>query len=216
MVIWALKPWREVLYLEDDQIQQMLLHLRGMITQFEETHGNLERLACAGEQWHSLRVLCASAEKETGPLVERQEVVRKRISHRERASVNYGFYEPNSKVKALTTIHRDRSNARIVACTACGHQIQSEWFYKHPLKQNMVVLVPSHGHEACRKKSVKSQYKPLDGSKSCGDQINDIAFCVHNILKKACKTCNLTYLRKYNQRRSQPATQKRAQANGCV
>merc|ERR1712079_482946 len=52
---WGVDTWRNTLCLEDEQIQHLLSHVKGLITSFQECHGDIQQTACAGKQWELLR-----------------------------------------------------------------------------------------------------------------------------------------------------------------
>mmetsp|Transcript_76289 Transcript_76289/g.246899 ORF Transcript_76289/g.246899 Transcript_76289/m.246899 type:complete len:327 (+) Transcript_76289:91-1071(+) len=150
---------------------------------------NLHHLV-SQEQWTELfRVAsCSSVDQERqfrhSANIEKPR--RRYVAHSERARVN-GIYEPNSRVKACGVVIHQASRPKVLKCTKCPHTITSSWYYVHPTIGKHAVLVPSTGHQSCRKPSAKAHFRPVDGSPYKADCINP---CPHATEHKHCRLCN--------------------------
>mmetsp|Transcript_76290 Transcript_76290/g.246905 ORF Transcript_76290/g.246905 Transcript_76290/m.246905 type:complete len:321 (+) Transcript_76290:91-1053(+) len=111
---------------------------------------------------------------------------RRIVAYGERARVT-GIYEPNSRVKACGLVAHEASKPKVLKCAKCLHTITSSWYYVHPTIGKHAVLVPSTGHQSCRKPSAKAHFRPVDGSPYKADCINP---CPHATEHKHCRLCN--------------------------
>eukprot|EP00438_Fugacium_kawagutii_P027451 Skav208102 [mRNA] locus=scaffold1681:261214:262527:- [translate_table: standard] len=192
----------QVLDLEDactvEALLAAIIHVKALIERNETA-------ACAstsaGRQWQKLQALVAleasSSKIRTDGIPDHslpKQSEAKPASHKgenrpsDQSTISHGRYCPNEKVRSVSSVFRDQ--ACRIKCSQCPLTIFSTWFWKHPSKRTVHVLVPLNGHRPCSAKlGHRCGWHALDGTPTKADDMYHLDFCQHHRRRASCRQC---------------------------
>lgn len=191
-----------VLDLEDactvEALRVALIYVKALI---EKNQAVACASTSAGRQWHKLQSLVAleasSSKIRTdgilGHSLQKQSEA-KPVSHKgenrpsDQSTIADGRYCPNEKVRSVSSVFREKVCR--IKCSHCPFTIFSTWFWKHPSKGTVHVLVPLNGHRACSAKlGRRCGWHALDGTPTKADDMYHLDFCQHHCRRASCRQC---------------------------
>lgn len=93
-------------------------------------------------------------------------------------------------LKPPNQVREDKSKVVTLKCSECEQTMTSSWFFKHPTKASLHVLLPAMGHSACRIKTGKRcPWLPVDGRPHKLDIFDHLDYCEHTCLRTVCIPC---------------------------
>ena len=103
--------------------------------------------------------------------------------------VEGGCYEPNARVKALSTVSQG-TPVKLV-CSECPFTMMSSWYRQHPKTLKRSVIAPQKGHKTCRQKVKNCFWKNLDGGPVTVVRalVSSLEYCPHGRLLCECASC---------------------------
>eukprot|EP00438_Fugacium_kawagutii_P002924 Skav216238 [mRNA] locus=scaffold5243:95683:96741:- [translate_table: standard] len=170
----------------------------------EEPSGSINRKRkFAADQWQTLAALVGTQRDDVLPLTPSDAVPSKAANPKgkDRASLKDGYYLPNIKVRSSKSVSEDKSKVVTLKCSECEQTMTSTWFWTHPKKETVHVLVPTLGHPACnRKMGRKCPWLPVDGRPHKVDNFDRLDFCPHKLIRSDCHACGGSSLCEHNKR----------------
>merc|ERR1712194_159721 len=143
-------------------------HVRGMLAKFEGQAAICH--ARSAKQWRKLKevmILCCSfsdVEHESSggqsprtrtkldsPFLAQRRSKADSMKKVERAHARERIYEPNNRVKMLPGVHRREAELKEARCSHCSGNICSAWYFTHPVRGSVSLLIPDSGCRACRR-----------------------------------------------------------------
>ena len=104
-------------------------------------------------------------------------------------SVVAGFYEPNTRIKALSTV--SQGTPVKLMCSECPFTTTSGWYFQNPKTLKRSVITPRYGHNTCQQKTKKRVFwRSLDDSVPVTRSLlSSLQYCLHNRLLDKCASC---------------------------
>eukprot|EP00438_Fugacium_kawagutii_P018698 Skav214162 [mRNA] locus=scaffold945:148030:149289:- [translate_table: standard] len=164
------------------------------------------KCSTAVTQWQMLAAL-VGASQDDAVLLAPADVVHGKagrgvlMMNKDKGSVKSGSYQPNIRVRKLPSVREDNLDAVTMKCSECHQIMTSNWFWHHPKKETIYVLVPNSGHKFCSTKmGRKVPWLPVDGRPSVGDDFSKLDFCAHNHQRSRCVACGGSMVCKHKKR----------------
>ncbi len=162
----------------------------------------------AGREWQRLYALIHATEIETGDGSFNSEGLAKtsdnfekeQLKREEMAISSNGVYHPSKKMKTLESVFCSEQKVQL-SCSKCTETMTSTWFWRHPGTGKAHVLVPAHGHGACRKRFGKRVGWHAQGLPMCVDNFASLDFCEHQKPRQRCRDCGGRSFCVHNRRR---------------
>ena len=144
----------------------------------------------SSKQWAAIAQIvgCATSSDIVQPADKRVEH-RTLVSAKDRAHVDGGYFRPNIKIRQCSTIYHRPYDATTLRCTVCRAELQSCWYFVHPVSGMRAVIAPDAGHRPCTFGNKRAAYI-TDNSipvKRAAIQVCD--YCSHQKLRSICKQC---------------------------
>lgn len=106
-------------------------------------------------------------------------------------------------VRGLQTVFKSVDVVQL-KCAQCSESIRSSWYFRHPVTQQVHVLLPAKGHYACRKRlGRRCPWIPLSDLPGKNDDFHLLEFCPHKREKRFCKVCGGSCICQHQKRRDQ-------------
>ena len=91
-------------------------------------------------------------------------------------------------------------------CSSCPASISSRWIFRHPVTDQISVLVPGRGHYSCRKKLGKfCPWIPVSDVPPKHARFEHLDFCPHKRELRMCKLCCGSRICEHQKRRDRCA-----------
>ena len=194
LLIWAL----ECLELQDPEtyeaIEAVVTHIRALI-------GDTDWMGdtSTARQWKRLQSLVSLVEPTKAVESEALTSGNGRSTQSSQSTVD-AKYCPRENVRRLSTVFCDAICK--LQCSECSYILASTWYWKHPKKGSVHVLVPNNGHAQCKLKfGRKIPWNALDGSPTKLDDIYHLDFCHHDRQRSKCLKCGGREICKHQCRR---------------
>lgn len=148
----------------------------------------------ATRQWQQLQSLLDVVQTVHGakfdePPTGTAERLKRQLVKREEMAVSVeGDYHPSKKMKTLESAFHSEEVAQL-RCSQCSATMTSSWYWRHPINGKVHVLVPAHGHSACRKRLGKRFGWRAQGIPMCVDNFLSLDFCHHQRQRQRCRDC---------------------------
>ena len=152
----------------------------------------------AGREWQRLYDLIHA--RQSGLATSSDKFEKEQRKRAEMAISSNGVYHPSKKMKTLDSVFCSEQKVEL-SCSKCTETMTSTWFWRHPGTGKAHVLVPAHGHSACRKRFGKRVGWHAQGLPMCVDNFASLDFCEHKKPRQRCRDCGGLQFCVHNRRR---------------
>eukprot|EP00435_Cladocopium_sp_Y103_P019627 s707_g4.t1 len=170
-------------------LESALTYIQGILDEVDLT---VFPSTSATRQWFQLSSLISHSDDMKGQPPDTETSSARHCKHlpfADSAEVSAGAYYPNKTIKGLPTVF-EGDHAVQLRCSSCPASISSRWFFRHPVTDQISVLVPGRGHYGCRKKLGKfCPWIPVSDVPPKHARFEHLDFCPHKRELRICKLC---------------------------